>query len=290
MNKKAVTFVGIGIAIVAICFITFLFQNNGSNKTSWQEQYDLGVRYLTEGNYDEAIIAFTAAIEIDPKQAEIYIKMADAYLAIDRYQNALSVLEKGLEIVGDNEVLNKKLTDLSIPQSLDGYPMSERIDYDGGYEIQYFNEYGFLVKSEQYDFADAFDGEVVWTYDADGRVKTRTNTRADGFAAVCTYDSDGRPHNEVTYDPVFNWTVTCSYEYTQGSSDVTIHFTLAGEDGSMNSSRSYTMQDTTHYVEVKGFNNKAGITHIAEYEMDGHNVRSVRFNNDGSIKSTEGMS
>ena len=29
---------------------------------TWQEQYDLGIRYLSEGNYEEAIIAFTAAI------------------------------------------------------------------------------------------------------------------------------------------------------------------------------------------------------------------------------------
>ena len=35
----------------------------------WQTQYDLGVRYLSEGNYEEAIIAFTAAIEIEPKQS-----------------------------------------------------------------------------------------------------------------------------------------------------------------------------------------------------------------------------
>ena len=33
---------------------------------TWQEQYELGVRYLSEGNYEEAIIAFTAAIEIEP--------------------------------------------------------------------------------------------------------------------------------------------------------------------------------------------------------------------------------
>lgn len=34
---------------------------------TWREQYDLGIRYLSEGNYEEAIIAFTAAIGIDPK-------------------------------------------------------------------------------------------------------------------------------------------------------------------------------------------------------------------------------
>lgn len=32
----------------------------------WQTKYDLGVRYLSEGKYEEAILAFTAAIEIDP--------------------------------------------------------------------------------------------------------------------------------------------------------------------------------------------------------------------------------
>lgn len=46
---------------------------------SWQEQYDLGVRYLSEGNYEEAIIAFTAAIEVDPKQAPAYVGRGDAY-------------------------------------------------------------------------------------------------------------------------------------------------------------------------------------------------------------------
>ena len=30
----------------------------------WQTKYDLGVRYLSEGNYQEAILAFEAAIEI----------------------------------------------------------------------------------------------------------------------------------------------------------------------------------------------------------------------------------
>ena len=47
---------------------------------TWQEQYDLGVRYLEDGDYEEAIIAFTAAIEIDPKRAEAYVGRGDAYV------------------------------------------------------------------------------------------------------------------------------------------------------------------------------------------------------------------
>jgi len=51
----------------------------GKKAPTWQEQYDLGVRYLSEGNYEEAIIAFTAAIEIDPKQASAFVCRGNAY-------------------------------------------------------------------------------------------------------------------------------------------------------------------------------------------------------------------
>ena len=51
-------------------------------KDAWQEQYDLGMRYLNDGNYQEAVIAFEAAIEIDPKRSEAYLGAADAYVEL----------------------------------------------------------------------------------------------------------------------------------------------------------------------------------------------------------------
>ena len=44
-----------------------------STTEKWQEQYDLGQQYLLEESYEEAIVAFTAAIEIEPNQADAYI-------------------------------------------------------------------------------------------------------------------------------------------------------------------------------------------------------------------------
>ena len=48
-------------------------------EAQWQEQYDLGIRYLSEGNYEEAIIAFTASIKIDSKRVESFVGRGDAY-------------------------------------------------------------------------------------------------------------------------------------------------------------------------------------------------------------------
>ena len=67
--------------LIFVLTITQLCSCSKSPEEQWQEQYDLGVRYLSEGNYEEAIIAFTAAIEIDPNRAEAYVGRGDAYIA-----------------------------------------------------------------------------------------------------------------------------------------------------------------------------------------------------------------
>lgn len=64
---------------------------------SWQEQYDLGVRYLSEGNYEEAIIAFTAAIEIDSKQAPAYVGRGDAYVLSGDIEKNLTAAQTDYE-------------------------------------------------------------------------------------------------------------------------------------------------------------------------------------------------
>jgi len=80
---------------------------------SWQELYDLGVRYLSEGNYEEAILAFSAAIEIDPGNAEGYADRGEAYLMLaetdteadDHYRQAEADLKYALELgIPDPEV------------------------------------------------------------------------------------------------------------------------------------------------------------------------------------------
>ena len=91
----------------------------GQKATTWQEQYDLGVRYLSEGNYEKAIIAFTAAIEIDSKHQEAYISLADAYIGLGDYDKARSTLQKGREVCGDLEDFSRLEANLSFLESVE---------------------------------------------------------------------------------------------------------------------------------------------------------------------------
>ena len=84
--------------VLALILMLGLISCTQSTEARWQEQYDLGVRYLSEGNYEEAIIAFTVAIEIDPKQAPAYVGRGDAYIGTgETEENLNSALEDYLK-------------------------------------------------------------------------------------------------------------------------------------------------------------------------------------------------
>lgn len=99
------------VLVMAICLMAC-----GQNTSMWQEQYDLGVRYLSEGNYEEAVIAFTAAIEIDPKRALAYIGRGDAYIGSGETEEnlaaALADYEAALELDAEPPGIYLKLADI----------------------------------------------------------------------------------------------------------------------------------------------------------------------------------
>ena len=81
----------------------------------WKVQYDLGVRYLSEGNYKEAILAFEAAIEIDPKQPKIYDRLATAYELAGDDEAALRTLLDGAAATGDRALAARAEEKRSVP-------------------------------------------------------------------------------------------------------------------------------------------------------------------------------
>ena len=152
--KRSKLFTKIALFILIVALLT------GCAK-SWEKQYNLGIKYLEEGNYQEAIIAFTEAIEIDDKQPLPYVGRGDAYILLDesfeeaqvdyekalelddttvgaylgmveicirqdRITDAIDILKNALEKTGDAEIIKSKLEEMSTPEqmkkiSLDAY-------------------------------------------------------------------------------------------------------------------------------------------------------------------------
>ena len=59
---------------------------------------DLGQRYLVEGKYEEAIIAFNKVIELDPRMISAYTGLTEAYEAEADYVNALKAQAEVVEL------------------------------------------------------------------------------------------------------------------------------------------------------------------------------------------------
>ena len=52
---------------------------DNSQSARLKECLDLGQKYMTEMNYEEAIIAYNKALEIDPKNVDVYQALANIY-------------------------------------------------------------------------------------------------------------------------------------------------------------------------------------------------------------------
>ena len=65
---------------IGIVLLLSVFLLTGCKKEpTWQDQYDLGMKYLEEGDYEEALASFQAAVAIDDKKTEAYTQMLTVY-------------------------------------------------------------------------------------------------------------------------------------------------------------------------------------------------------------------
>ena len=102
-----ITLIAAGVAImIAVCSLVAV----SAHKNSSEYILSLAERYLSELDYEQAIIQYEKLIEIEPKNTDAYLKLADAYYQNDDIDKAIETLQKALEIVND-EAIKAKLTE-----------------------------------------------------------------------------------------------------------------------------------------------------------------------------------
>lgn len=103
----------------------FAFQIK-TDHSSYSKNLDLGNKYLLVMDYDNAVTAFSRAIEIDEMSTDAYIGRGDAYKALGDYVKAWSDYEKAEEISGRHDILSEKFPERNIHVSDDeGTPVSD---------------------------------------------------------------------------------------------------------------------------------------------------------------------
>ena len=67
----------------------------------------LAERYLSEQNYQQAVIEFLNILEIEPMNVDAYLGLADAYIGLGDIDSALNILWDGLDKTGDSRIQAK---------------------------------------------------------------------------------------------------------------------------------------------------------------------------------------
>ncbi len=263
--KRTFALIALSILIIAATFSGCGTNEIQAPENLYQEQYDLGIRYLSEGNYEEAIIAFEAAIEIEPKSIDAYIGLADAYVAAGDVPAAIAVLRSAPEEVQTNQTVEDKLEEVK----------TETITHDdGSYSVVEYDENGYMVKQMIYNSDGTLwliseygenrkeikttyyspDGKVsqVDEYDENRNVVKHTSY-VDGVVyawEISEYDENGNEIKTTYYFPdgtVSSWSI---HEYEYNENGRTVKTTYYSSDGTTNSWAIHEYDENENYIRV----------------------------------------
>ena len=203
MKKRLVLFALVILALIGVYTLT----NKSEPGQTWQQQYDLGVRYLSEGNYEEAVIAFMAAIEIDPKRVETYVALADLYEAMGDADKLLEILENGVEATGDEalaERLEKLKKDINSVESVTGGADSDNASAEND-----------KTNSAEYSFESLVFFENILTTDDIPLVNMSFDEAAAHIGADFFFEHEGREQaNAYTEDDTSGYNYIDVYRYS----------------------------------------------------------------------------
>lgn len=107
-TKKKIFIFILGVeAFVIAGLVAFLFYLN-SDTVKLNHQLELAQHYLLEEDYEQAIAAYEIVIQIDPKNTEAYLGLAEAYAESGNMEKAIKVLEQGYKKTKAQELQEEK--------------------------------------------------------------------------------------------------------------------------------------------------------------------------------------
>jgi|GEM_PF-1876974 len=157
-SKKTIfAIIGAILLIGGIACTLILLTPKSERPLTPQELLSLGNKYLSELDYENAVVAFTKLIEIEPRNPQGYIGLAGAYIGLGDIDRAIEILEQGLEATGDDEIrrmlenlLNPEaeLTNITTIYALPPEPETQNMR-ERNYETMEFGGYVWRVLENQ---------------------------------------------------------------------------------------------------------------------------------------------
>ena len=118
-SRRNVIILVVVMAIVIIGAVVAVVAMGSGSEGETAEQLTLAQRYLDEEDYEQAVIEFERLLEIDPKNTDAYLGLAQAYKELGEYEKATKVLETAMDELDEDEQerIEEALEELEQPQT-----------------------------------------------------------------------------------------------------------------------------------------------------------------------------
>lgn len=133
-KKKPIIIIAI-VAVIAITIAIVLSIQSGITNPL-EHHLQLGYKYLQEGKYEEAILAFDKAIGIDDKNTEARFGKIEAYIALGETEKAEEVLSELSKILPSDDTEQIKQIKKYYEQLEKNIVIEDIYEIDNGNEIQ----------------------------------------------------------------------------------------------------------------------------------------------------------
>lgn len=104
MKKKLGRILIGGMIAAAILWGVNIYAYGKVSADKHSEQLDLGYKYLSEMNYEQAEVVFEEVIRLDDRNYEAYIGLAEVYTAMDETDMAEEIMQEAVEKCGYGEI------------------------------------------------------------------------------------------------------------------------------------------------------------------------------------------
>ena len=263
-KNKQFALVGTVVLLCVVILISVLLTKVAPQQKI-TKQIELGNKYLTEMDYEQAIVAFEQVIEIDPMNADAYIGLTDAYICLNEFDKAYKTAKQGYEKTGD-ERLNEKMQMIESGNIVDFEGRTHKMTCygaDGSIESEYFytyghNEYGLITHVKELFYEE---GDIREEYE-------ETEFDENGIQISVRYDQNGNMTFKRTDDirkSEENKIITSDYTYEPETGELIRQRLVVWEYGQNNKE-----EKTTDYeVDIK--TGEKLIKKIIFYEYDENN-------------------
>lgn len=240
---------------------------------------DAGAKAVSEQNFAKALKCYQKLYKLDNQSEELYLFGADVYLAQDRWEDAIRIIEEGIALTGSERLKNRLgyiCENVVVVSAIKTWE-------DGEVEFEFeYDKWGNLVNVYEKYSDEEFPVGIKLEHDNKGNLLRKvyyTDKNFNGIADDWEYEDSCEEFEYDNKGNVISWKSVHKYVSYDANGDV------KDEDYYENWGEYEYDKHGNRIKDTEG--HEDGISYVREYDSDGNEIKEVSYDDNGSINYSQ---